>query len=44
VAGWISYTVPGGLAGKAIEKAVLPVIGLAIWHTTGELIKNVESL
>lgn len=40
----ISYTLPGGPAGKAIERAVRPVIGLAIRHTSHSLVKNVEAL
>ncbi len=41
---WISYTLPGGPAGKAMERAVRPVIGLAIRHTSHALVKNVEAL
>lgn len=41
---WISYTLPGGPAGKAMERAVRPVIGLAIRHTSHSLVKNVEAL
>jgi uncharacterized membrane protein len=41
---WIEYTLPGGPAGKAIEKAVQPVVGIAIKHTSETLVRNVESL
>lgn len=41
---WISYTLPGGPAGKAIEKAVKPVVGIAVKHTSEALVRNVESL
>lgn len=41
---WIEYTLPGGPAGKAIEKAVQPVVEIAIRHTKASLAKNVESL
>lgn len=40
----VSYTLPGGPAGKAIEKAVRPVVGIAIKHTSDALVRNVESL
>ncbi|GAA4809806.1 SRPBCC family protein [Nocardioides caeni] len=41
---WIEYVLPGGPAGRAIEKAVKPVIGIAIRHTSETLVKNVEAL
>lgn len=41
---WISYTLPGGPAGKAIEKAVKPVVGIAVKHTSEALVRNVEAL
>lgn len=41
---WISYTLPGGPAGKAIEKAVKPVVGIAVKHTSETLVRNVEGL
>lgn len=41
---WISYTLPGGPAGKAIEKAVKPVVGIAVRHTSEALVRNVEAL
>jgi len=39
---WISYTLPGGPAGKVIEKAVNPVIAIAIKHTSERLVHNLE--
>lgn len=44
VAAWISYTLPGGPAGKAIASAVKPVVGIAIRHTSEQLVRNVEAL
>ncbi|WP_162251562.1 MULTISPECIES: SRPBCC family protein [unclassified Nocardioides] len=41
---WISFTLPGGPAGKAIESAVKPVVGVAVKHTAAALVKNVEAL
>ncbi len=41
---WIEYVLPGGPAGKAIEKAVKPVVEIAIRHTSATLVKNVEAL
>ena len=41
---WISYTLPGGPAGRAIEAAVKPFIGIAIKHTSETLVHNVEAL
>ena len=41
---WISYTLPGGPAGRAIEAAVKPFIGIAIAHTSETLVRNVEAL
>lgn len=41
---WIEYVLPGGPAGRAIEKAVKPVIEVAIRHTKETLKKNVEAL
>ena len=41
---WVSYTLPGGPAGKAIAAAVKPVVGIAVKHTSEALVKNVESL
>ncbi|HWJ67945.1 MAG TPA: SRPBCC family protein [Nocardioides sp.] len=40
----ISYTLPGGPAGKAIEKAVGPVVGIAVKHSSDALVRNVEAL
>lgn len=39
----ISYTLPGGPAGRAIAAAVKPVIGHAIKHTSEALVSNVEA-
>ncbi|WGX97991.1 SRPBCC family protein [Nocardioides sp. L-11A] len=41
---WISFTLPGGPAGKAIAGAVRPVVGVAVKHSSEALIRNVESL
>ena len=38
----ISYTLPGGPAGKVIEKAVNPLIAIAIKHTSERLVHNLE--
>lgn len=40
---WISYTLPGGPAGKAMAAAVKPLIGVAIRHTSEALVRNVEA-
>ena len=40
----ISYTLPGGPAGRAIEAAVKPFISIAIAHTSETLVRNVEAL
>ena len=40
----ISYTLPGGPAGKAIEAAVRPLIGVAVRSTSEALVRNVEAL
>lgn len=42
VEAWISYTLPGGPAGKVIENAVKPFIGIAIKHTSEQLVHNIE--
>jgi uncharacterized membrane protein len=39
---WISYTLPGGPAGKVIERAVNPVIAIAVKHTSERLVHNLE--
>ena len=39
---WISYTLPGGPAGKMIATAVKPFIGVAIKHTSDTLVHNIE--
>lgn len=41
---WISYELPGGIAGAAIAKAVKPVVGIAVKHTAETLVKKVEAL
>jgi uncharacterized membrane protein len=41
---WISYTLPGGPAGKAMGSAMRPFVGIAIKHTSESLVRNVESL
>lgn len=40
----IEFSLPGGPAGKAIEKAVRPLIGLAVQHSSETLVRNVEAL
>ena len=40
---WISYTLPGGPAGRAMAAAVKPFIGIAIRHTSEALVRNVEA-
>lgn len=40
----ISYTLPGGPAGKAMAAAVKPLIGVAVRHTSDALVRNVEAL
>ncbi|WP_376766693.1 SRPBCC family protein [Nocardioides stalactiti] len=40
----ISYTLPGGPAGKAMAAAVKPLIGVAVKHTSDALVRNVEAL
>jgi uncharacterized membrane protein len=39
---WISYTLPGGPAGKLIEKAVNPLISVAVKHTSERLVHQLE--
>lgn len=41
---WVSYTLPGGPAGRAIASAVKPVVGTAVRHTSVALVRNVEAL
>lgn len=41
---WISFTLPGGPAGKAIAGAVRPVVGIAVKHSSEALVRNVEAL
>lgn len=40
---WISYTLPGGPAGRAMAAAVKPFIGIAVRHTSEALVRNVEA-
>ena len=40
---WISYTLPGGPAGRVIANAVKPFIGIAVKHTSEALVRNVEN-
>ncbi len=44
LAAWISYTLPGGPAGKAIASAVKPVVGIAVKHSSDALARNVAAL
>ncbi|HWI43106.1 MAG TPA: SRPBCC family protein [Nocardioides sp.] len=44
VEAWISYTLPGGSAGRAIAAAVKPVVGIAVRHTSETLVRNIEAL
>lgn len=39
---WISYTLPGGPAGRAMAAAMKPFIGIAIKHTSESLVRNLE--
>lgn len=41
---WMSYTLPGGPAGAAIERAVRPLVGVAVKHSSEALVRNVEAL
>ncbi|MDO7868779.1 SRPBCC family protein [Nocardioides jiangxiensis] len=41
---WISYTLPGGPAGRAVAAAVKPLIAVAVRHTSEALVRNVEAL
>lgn len=41
---WVSYTLPGGPAGAAIERAVRPLVGVAVKHSSEALVRNVEAL
>ncbi|KAA1428045.1 SRPBCC family protein [Nocardioides antri] len=40
---WISYSLPGGPAGRAMAAAVKPLIGVAIRQTSEALVRNIES-
>jgi uncharacterized membrane protein len=39
----ISYTLPGGPAGRAMAAAVKPFIGVAVKHSSEALVRNVEA-
>ncbi len=39
----ISYTLPGGPAGRAMAAAVKPFVGIAIRHTSEALVSNIEA-
>lgn len=41
---WISYTLPGGPAGKAMAAGIKPFVGIAVKHTSETLVRNVEAL
>lgn len=41
---WISYDLPGGPAGGAIERAVKPLVGIAVRHSSESLVRNAEAL
>jgi hypothetical protein len=38
----LSYTVPGGLAGRAVGRALEPIVALSIRHIDSALRRNVE--
>lgn len=40
---WITFSLPGGPAGKAMGATVKPLIGVAVKHTTDRLVTNLES-
>lgn len=40
----IDYRLPGGPAGKAIERAVRPLVGVAVRHSSESLVRNLEAL
>lgn len=40
----IDYKLPGGPAGKAIERAVKPFVGVAVKHSSEALVRNLEAL
>ena len=40
---WISYSLPGGPAGKAMAAAMKPFVGIAVKHTSDNLVRNVEA-
>ncbi|MGI8678957.1 MAG: hypothetical protein ACR2LX_09770 [Jatrophihabitans sp.] len=38
-----SYELPGGLAGKALGKAMEPIVGMSVRHSDAALRKNIEA-
>lgn len=38
-----SYELPGGLAGKALGRALEPIVGLSVRHSDANLRKNIEA-
>lgn len=43
VAAEISYTLPGGIAGKALGKAIEPFVGIAVKHSVAALQREIEA-
>ncbi len=39
---WISYSLPGGPAGKAMAAAMKPFVAVAVKHTSESLIRNLN--
>lgn len=39
----ISYTLPGGIAGKALGKAIEPFVGIAVKHSVAALQREIEA-
>ena len=39
-----SYFLPGGLAGRAMGKALEPIVALSVRHSDAALRKNIEAL
>jgi uncharacterized membrane protein len=39
-----SYQLPGGLAGKALGRALEPIVALSVRHSDAALRKNIEEL
>ncbi len=40
----VRYTLPGGLAGRAMGRIVQPVVGQAVNHASHSLVRNIESV